>query len=72
MNKKSSSKSRKQIKAKMATVLAEKIESLPCGYKEILLDDLVTAFENRLAIMLRADCIQIGVNQAQVVELRTT
>lgn len=69
MKTKVSSKNRKEIKAKMAAVLGESMEPLSNSYQEILLDDLVTAFENRLAVLLRAGAVQIGVEEASLVEL---
>lgn len=46
-------RNRKDMKLKMATVFSEKIQMLSTELQEILLDDLVTAFENRLNILLR-------------------
>ena len=37
----------------MVTVFGEKIQPLSKELQEILLDDLVTAFENRLAVLNR-------------------
>jgi hypothetical protein len=48
------SKNRKEMQLKMATVFSEKIQMLQKELQEILLDDLVTAFENRLAVLNRA------------------
>ena len=47
-------KGRKELEAKMATVFGEKIKGLSLELKEILLDDMVTAFENRLIVFKRA------------------
>jgi hypothetical protein len=44
-------KSRKDMKNKMASVFGEKIKTLSPDLKDILLDDLVTALENRLNIL---------------------
>ncbi len=44
-------KDRKEIEAKLATVFTEKITGLSTELQEILLDDLVTAFENRLNVL---------------------
>ena len=49
-----SSKNRKEMQLKMAAVFSEKIHMLSTDLQEILLDDLVTAFENRLAVLNRA------------------
>lgn len=69
MNEKLSSKRRKEIKAKMVAALSERLESLSAGYREILLDDLVTAFESRFAVLYRADCLEIGVVARRSVEV---
>jgi hypothetical protein len=44
-------KERKELEAKMATVFKEKIKGLSTELQEILLDDMVTAFENRLNVL---------------------
>ena len=54
MNQKSASRNRKEIKAKMATIFNDTISSLPREYIGIFLDDMVTAFENRLNVLNRA------------------
>jgi hypothetical protein len=46
-------KVRKELEAKFATVLESKIEELPAELHQILLDDMVTAFENRLNVLNR-------------------
>ncbi len=71
MAKTTNSNNRKEIKSKLASALEEKMDSLSAGYKEILLDDLATAFESRLAIFRRATCVQFGVQDAQMVEVST-
>jgi hypothetical protein len=48
-------KSRKELEAKMATVFGEKIKELSTELQRILLDDMVTAFENRLNVLNRAN-----------------
>jgi hypothetical protein len=53
MKNQSSSKNRKDLRLKMASVFSEKIHMLSTDLQEILLDDLVTAFENRLAVLTR-------------------
>ena len=45
---------RKELKNKMSAALKENIGMLSPGMQNILLDDLVTAFENRLAVLDRA------------------
>ncbi len=47
-------KDRKDLEAKLATVFKEKINGLSTELREILLDDMVTAFENRLNVLNRA------------------
>ena len=44
-------KERKEIEAKLANVFDEEINSLSTELREILLDDMVTAFENRLNVL---------------------
>lgn len=46
-------KDRKELEAKLANVFQEKISGLSTGLREILLDDMVTAFENRLNVLTR-------------------
>ena len=49
-------KDRKELEAKLANAFQEKIDQLSTELREILLDDMVTAFENRLNVLiLRAD-----------------
>jgi hypothetical protein len=47
-------KNRKEIEAKLAHVFDEEINELPSELREILLDDMVTAFENRLNVLNNA------------------
>ena len=47
-------KERQELEAKMASVFGEKINKLSTELQEILLDDMVTAFENRLNVLNRA------------------
>lgn len=49
-----SSRRRKALRLKMATVFSEEIQMLSEELQEILLDDLITAFENRLNVLNRA------------------
>ena len=44
-------KGRKKLEAKMATIFGENIKGLSTELQEILLDDMVTAFENRLNVL---------------------
>lgn len=48
------SKNRKQLKNKMAEALSGNIETLSTGMQDILIDDLVTAFENRFEVLNEA------------------
>ena len=47
-------KDRKELEAKLANVFDEEINSLSTELREILLDDMVTAFENRLNVLNNA------------------
>jgi hypothetical protein len=48
-------KGRQELEAKMASVFGEKIKKLSTELQKILLDDMVTAFENRLNVLNRAN-----------------
>jgi hypothetical protein len=52
-------KDRDELEAKMAAVFEEEIKELSTELKEILIDDMVTAFENRIKV-LNASCIGRG------------
>ncbi len=45
---------RKELEAKLAGVFDDKIGGLSTELREILLDDMVTAFENRLNVLNNA------------------
>ncbi len=45
---------RKELEAKLANVFQAEINGLTTELREILLDDMVTAFENRLNVLNRA------------------
>ncbi len=47
-------KDRKELEAKLANVFDDEINSLSTELREILLDDMVTAFENRLNVLNNA------------------
>jgi hypothetical protein len=47
-------KDRKEIESKLANVFQSEINGLTTELREILLDDLVTAFENRLNVLNKA------------------
>ena len=44
-------KNRKMLESKMASVFGEKIQEISTDLQKILLDDMVTAFENRLKVL---------------------
>jgi hypothetical protein len=44
-------KDRKELEAKLANVFDGRINNLSTELREILLDDMVTAFENRLNVL---------------------
>ena len=44
-------KGRKELEAQMATIFGKKIKGLSTELQKILLDDMVTAFENRLNVL---------------------
>jgi hypothetical protein len=48
-------KDRKELETRLADIFDEKINTLSTDLREILLDDLVTAFENRLKVLNKAD-----------------
>ena len=48
-------KHRKELKANMTAIFGEKINVLSTELQEILLDNMVTAFENRLIVLNRAE-----------------
>ena len=54
MKHQATAKSRKELKHKMEAVFSEKIQTLSPDLQDDLLDDLVTAFENRLSMLNRA------------------
>ena len=54
MKQQNSSKNRNALKRKMASVFSENIQTLSTELQRILLDDLVTAFENRLNVLKKA------------------
>jgi hypothetical protein len=69
MKGKLSSRNRNQIKAEMAAVLSKRIEALTDWQQKILIDDMVTAFENRLAILHRANDLKLNVEATQLIEV---
>jgi hypothetical protein len=49
------SKNRDELEAKMANVLDAEIKELSTELQQILIDDMVTAFENRLNVLNRSN-----------------
>lgn len=47
-------KNREELEAKMANVFSEKLKALSTELQKILIDDMVTVFENRLNVLNRA------------------
>jgi hypothetical protein len=47
-------KQRKDLEVKMSKVLKENIKGLSAELQKILLDDMVTAFQNRINVLIRA------------------
>ena len=54
MKKDTTLKQRKALEAKMAKVFKENIKGLSTELQKTLLDDLVTAFQNRINVLIRA------------------
>lgn len=48
-------KNRNELEAKMASVFGEKVNKLSTELQKILIDDMVTAFENRLNVLKQAN-----------------
>ena len=46
-------KQRRDMEAKLAKVFGENIEELSTELQKILLDDMVTAFQNRMNVLIR-------------------
>lgn len=46
-------KQREELEAKMAEVFKDNISVLPMELQRILVDDLVTAFQNRIKVLIR-------------------
>jgi hypothetical protein len=47
-------KQRRELEAKMAKALKENMKGISTELQKILLDDLVTAFQNRINVLIRA------------------
>jgi hypothetical protein len=69
--KKTNNTYRKALKDKMAEALNDEIKTLPAGMQEILVDDLVTAFQNRIKVVKQASSsnfeyyVELGVTVTQ-------
>ena len=48
------SKEREELQSKIAKALKENIKELSAELQKILVDDMVTAFENRINVLTRA------------------
>lgn len=69
MKPRAASKNRKELEAKMAFVFGEKISGVSVELQEILLDDMVTAFENRFDVLRRANAnTQTARNKEEKIE----
>ena len=47
-------KQRKKLQSKMSNVFKENVKGLSADLQKILLDDMVTAFQNRINVLMRA------------------
>lgn len=54
MNQNITPKRRKKLEGKMAKVFKENINVLSTELQKILVDDMVTAFQNRINVLIRA------------------
>lgn len=54
MNQNTTFKQRKELEGKMAKVFKENIDVLSTELQKILVDDMVTAFQNRINVLIRA------------------
>ena len=54
LNPKITLKQRKELETKMAKVFKENMKGISAELQKILLDDLVTAFQNRINVLIRA------------------
>ena len=54
MNQNMTFKRRKEMEGKMANVFKENINVLSTELQKILVDDMVTAFQNRINVLIRA------------------
>jgi hypothetical protein len=54
LNQKITLKQRKELESKMAKVFKQNMKGISAELQKILLDDLVTAFQNRINVLIRA------------------
>ena len=54
MKRKLTSEQRKELEAKMIESLKSNIHELSAEFQRILIDDLVTAFQNRINVLIQA------------------
>jgi hypothetical protein len=66
----STSTNRNKLKLKMANVFGEEIHTLSTELQEIFIDDIVTAFENRLKVLNRTKST-VKFEMAEVVRYET-
>jgi hypothetical protein len=72
MTHQTSAKKRKELKLEMAKVFGEEIQTLSSDLQDVLLDDIVTAFENRLTVLNRANVSMHCITEStEDVELET-
>ncbi len=72
MNYQTSARKRKELKLRLAEVFNEKIQVLSPDLREVLLDDIVTAFENRLNVLNKANLsLRCLTGMAESVEIET-
>ncbi len=65
MRQSTATKDRKELEEKMASAFKNDIKSLPVDLRKIMVDDLVSAFESRLAALSRA---QSNLESLRVIE----
>ena len=67
-----SARIRKELKLEMAKVFGDKIQMLSPDLQDVLLDDIVTAFEHRLSVLNRANLsMQCTTELTESVEFET-
>jgi len=72
MTHQTSAKKRNELKLRLAKAFDEKIQMLSPDLQEVLLDDIVTAFESRITVLNRANISMHCINEVtEDVELET-